>query len=71
MADADKAGPGMPGALEDRHYLTLEEGVKGTDNCPRCGRTMARRDNVTVLTCEGHGHSNMLLIEPVAEPKAE
>jgi len=54
----------------------LETGVRGTDNCPACGRTMnKRRVSGWLLTHSGPGHTVSYLIEdppPQApNPKAE
>jgi len=50
---------------ETPEYKTVEKGLKGTDNCPRCGRAMERcealvcatnaEDHTTIIAIRRHG----------------
>ena len=54
--------------MADKEHKTLETGVKGTDNCPICGRTMTKLrakvlvQEVWLLWCDGNDHHVQIIL---------
>lgn len=45
-------------------YQPVKKGLKGTDNCPTCGKAMERIDNATVLVCDDGDHIVVSILRP-------